>query len=235
MQPRLVGPGTAAKAPVARRATGLAPWPGSIALAAIALLMAACGEPGPGRPEEGERVGGEAAPQEGEVVAGHTAAAVNAPLTGYDTVFAYFTAPDETPSPVARPVPDTAPALRAAFEALLRGPTHRERAAGLHSWFSPATAGMLRSVSLREGSAVVDFRDLRPVIPNAVSSAGALMLMGELSATAFQFPGIQRVEFRIHGSCEALMSWLQLGCHSIVRSDWEPPAGYRMAERAGEP
>lgn len=148
---------------------------------------------------------------------------------GFDTVFAYFTTPDETRAPAPRPLPDTADALRAAFDALLRGPTPGERAVGLQSWFSAETAGMLRSASVSDGFAVVDLHDLRPVIPNAVGSAGALMLLGELTATAFQFPQVHRVEFRIEGDCEALMAWLQMGCAPIRRDAWEPPEGFREA------
>lgn len=150
-------------------------------------------------------------------------------LTGFDTVFAYFTGPDEQRVAAARAIPDTAGALRAALQALLRGPTPAERDAGLQSWFSDETAGMLASVAVADGFAVVDFRDFRPIVPNAVGSAGALMLLGELTATAFQFPGVQRVEFRIDGDCEALMAWLQFGCYPITRSDWEAPAGFRPA------
>lgn len=152
-------------------------------------------------------------------------------LTGFDTVYAYFTAPDEEQVPVPRAVADTAHGLRAAFTALLAGPTAEERAAGLRSWFSRETAGMLRGVEVADGFAVIDFEDLRPVIPNAVGSAGALMLLGELQATAFQFAGVRRVEFRIEGSCEALMAWLQFGCYPIRRGGWDPPPGFREAVR----
>lgn len=159
------------------------------------------------------------------------APASDATLTGFDTVYAYFTGPDEEQVPVPRPVPDTAHALRAAFAQLLEGPTAAERDRGLLSWFSAETAGMLRGVAVEDGFAIVDFGDLRPVIPNAVGSAGALMLLGELTATAFQFPGIQRVEFRIEGDCEALMAWLQFGCYPIRRGPWDPPPAFRTAVR----
>lgn len=150
--------------------------------------------------------------------------------TGWDTVFVYFTDSTESRVPAPRPVPDTVDGLRAAFEALLRGPGPAEPA--LLSWFSPETAGMLREVDVTDGFAVLDFADFRPAMPNATASAGALMLLGELTATAFQFPGIRRVEFRIEGSCEALMAWLQFGCYPIRRADWDPPASFREAVRS---
>ena len=54
------------------------------------------------------------------------------------------------------------------------------------SWFSSRTAGALRSESIDSvGHAVVDFEDLRPLIPNASSSAGSEMLLQELNAAVF--------------------------------------------------
>lgn len=127
------------------------------------------------------------------------------------TVRVYFTR-DEEPVPVDRTVPDTASLPRAAIEALLAGPTADERTAGLTSFFSSETAEMLNDVTVdAAGNAVVDFRDLRRIIPNASSSFGSRILLGELDATVFQFPNIARVEYRIDGSCEAFWEWLQYG------------------------
>ena len=198
-------------------------------LAVLALLLAgiACE-----RPEEGAAPGADSVP--GAAMDTGPADAMPARptyrATGWDTVFAYFTDSTESRVPAPRPVPDTANGMRAAFDALLRGPGPGEPR--LLSWFSAETAGMLREVAVTDGFAVVDFADFRPAIPNATGSAGALMLLGELTATAFQFPGIRRVEFRIEGSCEALMAWLQFGCYPIRRGDWDPPAGFRQAVRS---
>lgn len=117
------------------------------------------------------------------------------------------------PSPfrVYRVAPASPGVLRAAMGALLAGPSPEERAAGLTSFFSSATAGMLRGVSLEDGHAVVDLGDLRPVVPNASSSAGSAMLLSELDATAFQFPAVSTVEYRLEGSCTAFTEWLQVG------------------------
>ncbi len=56
-----------------------------------------------------------------------------------------------------------------------------------------------------------------------------MALMRQLEATAFQFPEVRRVEFRINGSCEEFMAWLQIGCVPILRSSFAEPEGYRMA------
>lgn len=71
---------------------------------------------------------------------------------------------------------------------------------------------MLNDATLDDrGHAIVDVRDLRRVIPNASSSAGSRLLLGELNAIVFQFPAVQTIEYRIEGSCETFWEWLQVG------------------------
>jgi hypothetical protein len=119
---------------------------------------------------------------------------------------------DAAPLAFTRIVPRTPGVLQAALEHLLAGPTDAELAAGLTSWFSAATAGFVHSVNIAEnGAAVVDFGDLRPVIPNASASAGSQLLLSQLDATVFQFPTVESVVYRIDGDCEAFTEWLQLG------------------------
>jgi spore germination protein GerM len=121
---------------------------------------------------------------------------------------------------VYRIVPASPAVLRASLEALVAGPNETERAATLSSWFSAATAGMLRSVTLSDGHAIVDFADLRAVIPNASTSAGSARLLAQLDATVFQFRSVASVEYRIEGSCETFTEWLQLaGCEPRTRSE----------------
>jgi hypothetical protein len=108
--------------------------------------------------------------------------------------------------------------LRTALEQLLRGPTTAPRAGDRHSWFSATTAGALRAVTVDSaGHATVDFHDLRPLIPNASSSAGSALLLDELNTTVFQFPDVRSVEYRMEGSCEEFWEWLQFGCHKVLR------------------
>ena len=116
-----------------------------------------------------------------------------------------------SPYPVYRAVPRSTGLLRSALEALLAGPNPTERAATIGSWFSATTKPLLRSVTVTAGHAVVDFGDLRPVIPGAGSSAGSRRLLSELDATVFQFPSVTSVEYRLLGSCEAFAEWLQFG------------------------
>lgn len=114
---------------------------------------------------------------------------------------------------IAAPAPELA--LRAALEQALRGPAEP---AAEHSWFSPATAGALRSVSVDSaGHAIVDFADLRALIPNATSSAGSAMLLEELKSAVFSVDGIRSVDYLIEGSCERFWEWLQYSCQTVHR------------------
>lgn len=119
-----------------------------------------------------------------------------------------------------RPVPEGGPAeeLTVALENTLDGPDGESTTTDQHSWFSAATAGALDSVSVDPaGNATVDFRDLRPLIPNASSSAGSAILLRELNATVFGVDGIQSVEYRMAGSCELFWEWLQYPCARVTR------------------
>jgi hypothetical protein len=116
-----------------------------------------------------------------------------------------------SPFPVHRLAPESPRLLEASLKALLAGPTAEERDASISSWFSAATSGMLRSVVITDGHAVVDLGDLRSVIPNASTSAGSALLLAQLDATVFQFRSVESAEYRLQGSCEAFNEWLQYG------------------------
>lgn len=139
------------------------------------------------------------------------------PGDGEMLVKAYFSCdaednPPEEPLRAVHRVRERSPAvLQAALEVLLAGPSAAERDAGLGSWFSSKTATMLRSVKIEAGHAIVDLDDLRPVIPNASTSAGSRRLLAQLDATVFQFRSVESVEYRLEGDCEAFNEWLQYG------------------------
>jgi hypothetical protein len=128
-------------------------------------------------------------------------------------VTVFFTCPgakgDDTLVAVERAMPASVGVLRAALDALVAGPGET----GLTSWFSPATASVVRSVDIDDGHAVVDFVDeLRTLIPNASASAGSAMLLSQLDATVFHLPSVRTVEYRMGGSCQDFAEWLQLSC-----------------------
>jgi spore germination protein GerM len=125
---------------------------------------------------------------------------------------------NEEPHPVLREVRRNESVVRAALEALLRGPTPEERAEGITSWFSPETANFLNRVTIdAEGNALVDFADFRAIIPGASTSAGSAELMWALNGTVFQFEPVRTVDYRIDGSCETFWHFLQTECLIVER------------------
>jgi len=182
------------------------------ALILVALVLAACSDPAVERsPPE---LPGSAVPGQPQ---GMEPASDTAPDNATLTVQVYFSR-DEQPEPVEREIPRTPAVLRTTIETLLRGPTAAEREAGLFSWFSEETAGLLRDVRLDDdGRAIVDFGDLRRVIPNASTAAGSRVLLNELNGTVFQFEEVRAVEYRLDGSCDAFWQWLQRDCDVVER------------------
>lgn len=194
------------------------PWMLSPVLATMIGTLVACGDPDPRAaspdPETHtlqEPVRGADAQNRGGGGVGGTEESEWAE----DAVRVWFTLGD---SLVAVPRPEAGDSLRGALEALLAGPTASERSRGLDSWFGDETRGMLREVRREGGRAVVDFRGSLPsAIPGAGSSAGGRVLLGALDSTVFQFPAIQRVEYRVEGSCDAFWEWLQRECAVATR------------------
>lgn len=111
---------------------------------------------------------------------------------------------------VRRSVPHSPKVATAALTQLLAGPTRTERDAGYWSVFTSATAGMLRSVRVADSVGYADFRDLRPVIPSAGSSAGTAAFLAELDATFKQFGNVHRTVYSLNGDVSAFYEWLQL-------------------------
>lgn len=174
----------------------------------VGFGTAACGEGGPPPPE----IPGFEQPR------GPTQLIVSLSLT-----FTRDEAPVEVPRtvvislPEPSATPDEALLLEAAMGALLAGPTEEERAAGISSFFSDETAGLLREVHLVGDSAMVDFEDFRTRLPGAGSSAGSFALLHELNGTLFALPGIARVEYRMEGSCDIFWNFLQRSCQVVAR------------------
>ncbi len=186
-----------------------------------ALGLAGCGDGAPPPPEfpglEGPR-----GPTQLTVSLQLTFTRDEAPVTVPRTVVLSLPDPEapgeDDPALAAREaLGDHALLLDVALTSLLAGPTEAEREDGVTSFFSEATSDLLREVFLEGDRAVVDFHDLRPVIPNAATSAGSLALLSELNGTVFALPGIRQVEYRMEGSCEAFWNFLQHDCQVVER------------------
>jgi hypothetical protein len=142
---------------------------------------------------------------------------VPAPPPGVRTVQVVFSC-DEVAVGSWRVLPESGPdTLTFALKSLLAGPTPEERTAGLSSFFSDETAGMLNSARLQDGVAFVDFRDFSGIIPNASTSAGSTQLLDQIAGTIFQFDGVREAELSLDGSCDAFWNWLQRGCERLER------------------
>lgn len=140
------------------------------------------------------------------------------PLTRPDSAQVLPPSAMDTTSEAPEPAPEVA--LRSALEQLLRGSAEPQSE---HTWFSSKTAGALRTVSVDSvGHAIVDFKDLRALIPNASSSAGSAILLEELNSTVFSVDGVTSVDYLIDGSCDRFWEWLQYGCQTVHRPDRQP-------------
>jgi spore germination protein GerM len=100
--------------------------------------------------------------------------------------------------------------LHDSIAQLMRGPRSTERRDGAVSLFSRRTSGLLNSVRISDGTAFIDFDDLRSVIPGASASCGGTSLLTELQRTAMQFPSVDEVVFSLEGSRRAFYNWLQM-------------------------
>jgi len=108
---------------------------------------------------------------------------------------------------VPRARPESSGVLRAALEALLAGPTAEERAQGLGSAFGDGSEGLLAEVTITDGLAVVDFDDRLRETTGGLASASSAALLEQLNRTVLQFDTVERVEYRLGGSCDAFATW----------------------------
>jgi hypothetical protein len=144
---------------------------------------------------------------------------IAAPPAGVATVQVVFSC-DEQPVGTWRPLPaGAADSIAHAVGELLGGPTREEAAAGLTSFFSGATAGMLNGLRLEGDVVYVDFANFSQVVPNASSSAGSAMFLDQIAGTLFQFDGVREAVITFDGSCEAFWNWLQRGCQRLTRDE----------------
>jgi spore germination protein GerM len=120
---------------------------------------------------------------------------------------------DEELVEVRRNGPKTSGVLRQALEALVAGPRPGD-GDGLSSLFSAETADVLAGVSIRDGTAIVD---LAYAVNGSSTAAGGAMFLDELDATIFQFPTVERIEYRLEGSCEAFWENMQVGSSCPLR------------------
>ncbi|MFA5131215.1 MAG: GerMN domain-containing protein [Patescibacteria group bacterium] len=101
-----------------------------------------------------------------------------------------------------------------ALQELFKGPSADDKAQGYYSWFSEATVDILNNVVVENGTAKVDLKDIRLLIPNASTSCGSAQLLAEMTTTLKQFSDIKTVVFSINGDAATFYEWLQLAAPS---------------------
>ncbi|MCP5032047.1 MAG: GerMN domain-containing protein [Actinomycetia bacterium] len=138
------------------------------------------------------------------------------------TVEVYFSSGDGSDCGEVEAYPRTvvgaAVPIAAALDQLVAGPTAEEVDAGAGSFFSSDTAAAVKGTSLTDGLLIVDFIDLRPLIPNASTSCGSEGLLAQLDSTVFQFDEVDRVRYLLEGSCDDFGNWLQRDCFEVDRA-----------------
>lgn len=111
----------------------------------------------------------------------------------------YFLAPGQDGSPAVTPVdreiPQSDSPLRDALESLLSGPDAKDKAKGMWTVIPPETR--LRSVAVRDGVAFVDLSESFRFTAGGVEGLEAEL--GQVVATATQFPTVRKVQILIEG------------------------------------
>jgi hypothetical protein len=129
--------------------------------------------------------------------------------------------------PVERRVPRTLAVAAASLRELFAGPTPEEAAAGHRSVFSAATAGLLKHVHIRSGTAYVDLHDLGESMSGATSSCGAAEFQAQVARTLQRYPTIDRVIYAFDGNPRAFYEWMNESC-GPANDDCDPrPFGGR--------
>ncbi|MFZ5391289.1 MAG: GerMN domain-containing protein [Patescibacteria group bacterium] len=105
-----------------------------------------------------------------------------------------------------------------ALDQLLSGPTAEEVKSGYTSWFNNQTSDKLISLSIKQGRAYVNLKDLKNIIPGASSSCGSAQFLSEIDTTLKQFPTVNKVFYALDGSPANFYNWLQIGCGD--EADW---------------
>ena len=123
--------------------------------------------------------------------------------------------------PLERRVPRTQAVATASLRELFAGPTPGETAKGYRSVFSPASAGLLRSVHIGRGTAYVDLHDLSQELSGATASCGAAEFQAQVSRTLMRFPTIRRVIYAFDGKPSAFYDWMNESC-GPVNDDCDP-------------
>jgi len=97
---------------------------------------------------------------------------------------------------------------------LFKGPTVEEADNGYYSWFSQATADILRDFEIKNETAYVYLKNIRLIIPNININAtcDSAQFLSEIGNTLKQFSIVKKVVISIWGNPELFYEWSQTEC-----------------------
>ena len=127
---------------------------------------------------------------------------------------------------VYRAVPATDLVLTTTMREMVKGVDEAEVALGYRSPFPDGADGSFLGVTIDREQSKAFLEFTIDVFPDGVDTPeGAEIFLSTLNANVFQFDTVNRVEYRLGGSCDAF--WQQLGgsCEVITRSDWQAQQG----------
>lgn len=113
--------------------------------------------------------------------------------------------------PVTRRIPKTTSVATAALQELFKGTTKEEDAKQFSGFSAEETAGILKSVSVKNGAAYVNFtkRVYEQMGSATTSCGGGFFAMVE--ETLYQFPTIKKAYYAIEGNTNDFYDWVQVG------------------------
>lgn len=100
------------------------------------------------------------------------------------------------------------PTVKEALSQLFIGPTQNEKNQGYTSWFSAKTKNILKDVVVKNGTAYIDFIDIRKLIPSVSSSCGYTQFNSSITKTVSAL-GINKVVYSINGNTKTFYNWVQ--------------------------
>ena len=121
--------------------------------------------------------------------------------------------------PVVRRTTREVAVLGATLRMFLAGTSGAEDEQGVSAFTDGA--GTEVRVALEDGTAIVDLdASLTSAASGASTSTGSQLFQGALNRTVFQFSTVERIEYRLGGSCDAFWQWQQVGdCRLVTRAD----------------
>jgi hypothetical protein len=108
--------------------------------------------------------------------------------------------------------------LEGAVRAYFAGPTAEEQSDGYFSAGPASMAEAIKNVSISGNSATIDFSaDAGDRMGNLGTSTGTAVFIIELSATVFQFEGVDQLTLQVEGNCEGFWHLIERDCRVIKR------------------